>query len=1550
MRAHEAARVKAEPKQKAKGKAVAPATLAEAGGRSPRDPSSPNGGGSVASSVSQSASGQAQQKASPQRPRRSLPQDEDSSALLVPSVPPAPGGTCTGGGGASGSNSPAPSASQTVAATSPRGEAKDTKPHRAVESRLSASTKAQVREVEARLPSHAKSSAPRLQTTAAGAKASPPGTGVGGARRGPPPGLESTYGPPPGLARPPPGLEVPEFVPPAYVVSGVSTSEVSGETDSFDEEVELLRCQADLVEAAAELGTTSADDDFLYTDPDMDDDEDGIGALAFRVSRGWQAPGAESVVIEEDEEGMTDDGFEDDDHGGFEVDGSEMRSRLWAQSLLRLKRSIDEIYSLCEYESDEIMCEQVQKILMNSSQDFVSLVKRFETQQEYALLPGDIDLKKGVAWTTRTPKATKGGESALEILERSHSPSSTTSFRSSKELGRSSKGDMLKRRASSLDPQPSRVARDDRPQDAEEPRTGIGAASGGGTGEAVGGEADDNRVNMLETSREDHLHSMVQSALQRIESRLGRPSRRSPEELSKRNEDRQLRARQLRAEQEEQRLDQLRQIERRVCAARERRHKREQHMQGELLDKMTRARRQYQDQLRLICERARNENRKTAEVAYISKEVLKSEKEMMKQKQENARLARALLREQMRKRLMKGANRIAQVSENRKRQQEIWKHKVSQELEEKDRLASQRRKQHIHSIRVKSQEQETLRDSVREKRREIQEEDERSVQQQQQDFNQLRNQSICRLALSVDGLPDGVREEVAEQLRASVPQPASSRRSRVAHGKAASNARCCTPPSRGRAQSESLKSSPKSDVLGTEMSDIEEDVAPQVASQSEAMQRSKARKGRAKPRPAAKNVPAARHAEQFLSERTATRGSLADSTDARVVDAGSGEGAGLAPGENANPAADREVSLPVSSDEGEEEPCSDQEGSDAGDPVALSEALVCEGEIPDLPGESDLPESPTPINCDSVKTPRPKAKPDAKESRRWRSSSPPDATSGQGDVEHQIIGAAPDGQSAKYLEALRKQLSTEAFSDEEALKLATQGDGSRSAAPNAAHRARISKLATDLGRVIPLLGNTLGNACSAVAEDSSGQQLGAHSLDLERADAVLSEFCKVLDQSQREADYVLVLQLGCVGKVMDICSRIKDSMGTSGAIERNMPPAMKQLSSVMLSALKWLGLVSKQKISRVFLLLTNRVVLLADVAVACLATPPLLETNSMASLFLPQVLHVLSLHVKQTLPDASSCFRQKLICYLLVCGLSDKLRDVFTGAGLRGMRLFDGASPVPLTLLRAMCFLGTLVNAYRLPEGVAEPNSAASTEEPSPAPVLQVLRRTDLFGIVSVLGTILFADKGKAQGAQPVRLPQTVVSLAVQALRILNHVARIHLGTLQEVLGACQQELYHLLVSLLDYCMLHGASKPGQGQGQDENELLHESLALLGHYCLQRKEHQGLMCYGEGQTLLAKIASLPLDYFMDERLKLFLFPTLLATCFESEQNLELLRNEMNLMLITSFLVALLAQKDDARLPEAATNGFGGRFPSALWSRALEFFEGGLSTQGTDTHV
>ncbi|CAK9084910.1 S phase cyclin A-associated protein in the endoplasmic reticulum (S phase cyclin A-associated protein in the ER) (Zinc finger protein 291) [Durusdinium trenchii] len=212
----------------------------------------------------------------------------------------------------------------------------------------------------------------------------------------------------------------------------------------------------------------------------------------------------------------------------------------------------------------------------------------------------------------------------------------------------------------------------------------------------------------------------------------------------------------------------------------------------------------------------------------------------------------------------------------------------------------------------------------------------------------------------------------------------------------------------------------------------------------------------------------------------------------------------------------------------------------------------------------------------------------------------------------------------------------------------------------------------------------------------------------------------------------------------------------------------------MLCALKWLGLLCKSRLARLVLLLTGRVVLLADVATA---------------------------YLEMHFADA-----------------------------LKPQELEDGDG----------CFLGTLVCAYRAPK-------ADDTHKQ----VLEMFHDTELFGVVGILVSILLSEGRREKGA---KLPQTVISL-------------------------CVQEFYHLLVSLLDYCVARLPASMAKPTGQaEESDLLHEAVVLLGFYCLQEPENQSILCYGEGQALLTRLAALPLHYFMDERGKAILFPTILASC------------------------------------------------------------------------
>merc|ERR1712232_967250 len=177
------------------------------------------------------------------------------------------------------------------------------------------------------------------------------------------------------------------------------------------------------------------------------------------------------------------------------------------------------------------------------------------------------------------------------------------------------------------------------------------------------------------------------------------------------------------------------------------------------------------------------------------------------------------------------------------------------------------------------------------------------------------------------------------------------------------------------------------------------------------------------------------------------------------------------------------------------------------------------------------------------------------------------------------------------------------------------------------------------------------------------------------------------------------------------------------------------------------------------------------------------------------------------------------------------------------MRHFDGGSSVPLLLLRSTGFLGTLVGLYSHQHAKQE-RALPDGASPDASPVLKILRQTELFGLVSMLVSILLGDGGQpkklqhgADGSKKAAqtFPQTVVSLCLQVIRIFNFVASISLSTMQETLGgSCgKQELYHLLLCLFDYCSSRLQTNKKDSPGQDENDLLHEVIQLLGYYCLK---------------------------------------------------------------------------------------------------------------------
>lgn len=83
--------------------------------------------------------------------------------------------------------------------------------------------------------------------------------------------------------------------------------------------------------------------------------------------------------------------------------------------------------------------------------------------------------------------------------------------------------------------------------------------------------------------------------------------------------------------------------------------------------------------------------------------------------------------------------------------------------------------------------------------------------------------------------------------------------------------------------------------------------------------------------------------------------------------------------------------------------------------------------------------------------------------------------------------------------------------------------------------------------------------------------------------------------------------------------------------------------------------------------------------------------------------------------------------------------------------------------------------------------------------------------------------------------------------------------------------------------------------------MLHEVVLCVGHFTVGHSENQNYLQSGQPPTVLQLLCQLPFDYFSNRRLTRVLYPTLIAACFENEDNSDIVRSELSLSLLANFL-------------------------------------------------
>ncbi len=87
---------------------------------------------------------------------------------------------------------------------------------------------------------------------------------------------------------------------------------------------------------------------------------------------------------------------------------------------------------------------------------------------------------------------------------------------------------------------------------------------------------------------------------------------------------------------------------------------------------------------------------------------------------------------------------------------------------------------------------------------------------------------------------------------------------------------------------------------------------------------------------------------------------------------------------------------------------------------------------------------------------------------------------------------------------------------------------------------------------------------------------------------------------------------------------------------------------------------------------------------------------------------------------------------------------------------------------------------------------------------------------------------------------------------------------------------------------------------EDSKELLHETILLIGYFCLNNEKNQALLCRGES-TIIQKLCALPIAYFHDKKLKEILFPSLIQASYKNDRILAIMDQEISIEMLVSFL-------------------------------------------------
>ncbi|XP_024529909.1 uncharacterized protein LOC9660323 [Selaginella moellendorffii] len=192
--------------------------------------------------------------------------------------------------------------------------------------------------------------------------------------------------------------------------------------------------------------------------------------------------------------------------------------------------------------------------------------------------------------------------------------------------------------------------------------------------------------------------------------------------------------------------------------------------------------------------------------------------------------------------------------------------------------------------------------------------------------------------------------------------------------------------------------------------------------------------------------------------------------------------------------------------------------------------------------------------------------------------------------------------------------------------------------------------------------------------------------------------------------------------------------------------------------------------------------------------------------------------------------------------------------------------------------------------------------------LLVAIAETGMVGLPSLLTAVLLQSNPRAASTDQA-LPLNFEEVATSVLRVLNNTACLDLSLVQNMLAMpdLKMEFFHLVSFLLSYCTGKWRTTTDQVAS-----LLLETLLLLGYFALLHTGNQAVLRWGKSPTILHKICDLPFAFFSDAELTPILVGTLLAACYGSERNRDVIQQELSMELVLSVLRSSRGQTESSK--------------------------------------